>query len=292
MRLFEIIKKSQFEQIITVSFLFPLYVALKILRWWSILYVLGIKYKRKEIIKTYLSSMFLGIVTPGKIGDFAKVIYLKNDCSVSIGRGSSSVLIDRLLDLGFLLITGIVGILVFSINEDVLKIFLFLMILIFIIFILFTWEQFIIWMSLILPKQIRAKSHNFLKDFNRGFRDILTTRFLIPILISTIIFFVFYVQCYFLAIGLNIHIEFVKLCTYIAVMTIITLVPISISGIGPRDVVLIYFFSLEGLSKETAIAYSFMYLILFSIFGALIASIGWYTKPLIKLEKKQNNVQQ
>lgn len=272
-----------------VLLLFP-YIGLKAARWYSILRIQGIVYNPTEVIKVYLSSMFMGIITPGRIGDFAKVYYLNSDCSVPIGRGFSSVFVDRMLDFGFLLLTGIVGGLVFSIRGDILQMLLLVFTLVLLGTGVFILGEPIKWLSSLLPRYIRDRGGYTLNEFSNGFRDVLTARFLKTVLISAGVFIIFYVQCFILARGLNIDIEFFKLSIYIAIMSIITLVPISISGIGTRDIALIYFFSIEGLPQETAVAYSFIYLMLFSVFTALLGLIGWYMKPMVKVDKEEGTV--
>ena len=289
-QLWKIVSESRVLQLSAVALLLFPYIGLKTARWYSILRIQGIVYKPTEVIKVYLSGMFMGIITPGRIGDFVKVYYLKTDCSVPMGRGFSSVFIDRMLDLGFLLLTGSVGGLVFSIRGDIFQ----MLLLVFALALLGT-GIFIIrhptkWLSRLLPRHIRERGRDALDDFSDGFRQVMTPRFFITVLISVGVFIIFYIQCFILARGLNIDIEFFKLSIYIAIMSIITLVPISISGIGTRDIALIYFFSIEGLPQETAVAYSFIYLMLFSVFTALLGLIGWYMKPMVKVDKEEGTV--
>ena len=40
-----------------------------------------------------MSSIYVGIVTPGRIGEFVKAFYLKSNKGISISKGISSVLI-------------------------------------------------------------------------------------------------------------------------------------------------------------------------------------------------------
>ena len=57
----------------------------------------GIKYSIIETFIIYMSALYIGFVTPGRLGEFVKVIYV-NDKNVSYGKGFSSVLIDRFFD--------------------------------------------------------------------------------------------------------------------------------------------------------------------------------------------------
>jgi len=56
-----------------------------------------------------VSSLYLGIVTPGRLGKFAKAIYLNQEGITSVSHGFSSVLIDRLCDLYLLFLLAMAG---------------------------------------------------------------------------------------------------------------------------------------------------------------------------------------
>ena len=51
---------------------------------------------KNRIFLIYMSSLYIGFLTPGELGEFVKVLYLTNDKKISIGAGFSSVLTDRL----------------------------------------------------------------------------------------------------------------------------------------------------------------------------------------------------
>jgi len=61
------------------------------------------------VFRYYAASLFWGIITPDRIGEAAKIIYLKKK-GVSVGRGDLSVVLDRLLDLSLLLLLTFFGI--------------------------------------------------------------------------------------------------------------------------------------------------------------------------------------
>lgn len=83
-------------------------------RWQYLLKMQGVDYSLKNAFITYLASLYLGVITPGKIGEFAKAFYLKEDKGINIGKAFSSVFTDRLLDLCVLIIFGFAGIFYFS----------------------------------------------------------------------------------------------------------------------------------------------------------------------------------
>ena len=117
-------------------------------------------------------------------------------------------------------------------------------------------------------------------DFIAGIKTIdyrVFSRCLVATLAAWCLTFVLW---YLLALSIDINISFLYIIMCSSVSTLVTLMPISISGIGTRDMVLIFLFSQIGLSQESAIALSISVLIikLIESVGGLIA---WYKKPFI-----------
>ena len=67
---------------------------------------------------------------------------------------------------------------------------------------------------------------------------------------------------------------------FMSISSIVTLLPLSFSGIGTRDAALIYLFSIISFSQETALIFSFLILLTFHIFGGLIGAVCFYKKPI------------
>jgi len=70
----------------------------------------AVHYSLKNTFLVYWSGVYAGIITPGKLGEFIKVIYLKADKGISISKGFSSVLMDRLFDMYLLTVLAFIGI--------------------------------------------------------------------------------------------------------------------------------------------------------------------------------------
>ena len=88
---------------------------IKSFRWNYLLRQQNICFTYWETFLPYMSSLYVGFITPGRVGEFIKAFYLKTYKGISLSRGFSSVLIDRLFDLYLLLILGSIGIWKFDI---------------------------------------------------------------------------------------------------------------------------------------------------------------------------------
>ena len=81
---------------------------LKAVRWTAILRGQGIVLKLLNGYLMYGAGLLLGLITPGRVGDFAKIWYIRK-LGHGDGRSSMSVLLDRLLDLLVLALVGLVA---------------------------------------------------------------------------------------------------------------------------------------------------------------------------------------
>lgn len=78
---------------------------------------------------------------------------------------------------------------------------------------------------------------------------------------------------YFIALALNIKIGLIYFFVYLPIIGAITLLPISIGGLGLRDASTIFFFAKAGVTKDLAFAMSlisFVFVIFYGAIGGLI----------------------
>ena len=75
---------------------------IKSYRWNYLMKKQNINYSFKKSFLMYGIGMYIGIITPGRLGELSKIAFLKNDHH-SLGKSSVSVILDRLTDLLFLL---------------------------------------------------------------------------------------------------------------------------------------------------------------------------------------------
>ena len=80
-----------------------LVIHLKVWRWRNLLHALDVAIPFREAYRAFLPSLYLGLVTPGRVGDALRVQYLKRDHAVGYSEGLAVSVIDRLCDVYVLL---------------------------------------------------------------------------------------------------------------------------------------------------------------------------------------------
>ncbi|MDP3052239.1 MAG: lysylphosphatidylglycerol synthase transmembrane domain-containing protein [bacterium] len=244
----------------------------------------GIKYNLKNSFLMYCSGLYIGLVTPGRLGELTKALYLKKD-GYSMGKSLVSVVLDRLSDFVFLLFFMFLGsVFFFAIFQKTILIpvlFIIITIALFLIFLkigLIKWalnKMFYFFVPLKYQKSWKINSQDFINDFK-----IYNLKNYIIIFLITVFSWVFYyLQMYLLASGIGLNVPFLYLAISVTIAGFITLIPVSVSGIGTRDAALIMLFSPFLIAKEQIIAFSAL-ILLMVIWGALIGLFCWLLKPI------------
>jgi glycosyltransferase 2 family protein len=254
-------------------------------RWHLLMKMQNITYPMKDAVTVYFASLFIGTVTPGRLGELIKVQYLREE-GYSFGRSFLSVLLDRCYDLCALMLVGYVSI-VYFIQHFSERIFF-----VSTIFFLIPIAGLIIWFSGIVKKdhfmhiitfmspiRFREMLLKTLYDFFDDFSSLKIRPLVIASLMTIAAWIFYFIMAYCFALALSIPISFLYLIGCVSISAFITLIPISISGIGTRDATFILLFGYAGISSESAVAYSLMILFMFVVNG-FIGFIAWQKKPV------------
>jgi len=254
-------------------------------RWNYLKSVQNIKYKFKDSFLLYNIGFFFSTVTPGHLGDLIKVVYLKKD-GYSVGKSLVSIILDRFADISFLLLIGYIGMCFFA--KFFLKYIIILTILISLIILLlflFNKKEFpkIVVkriLKFIIPDRYQESWRLNYQDFINDIKTYRFKNYLILYSVTLAIWIINYTSVFLLAKSVGItNIPFLYLAMSITIATLATLIPISILGLGTRDAILLFLFSLFNIGPEKTISFSALYLLLLLV-AALVGFICWLKKPL------------
>lgn len=270
--------------LVSVLLIFPM-IGLRAWRWQLLMKCQNINYTLKDSFLIYMVGLYMGVITPGRLGDFIKVLYLRKD-RYSWGQSILSVLSDRLFDLISLFLLGYAGLFIFStLFEHGFRVITFYIICTILLVIVFLSKKTIIskFIQILFKKLIPASYKNDVgetaRDFYKNLKLIDINVLLFSSVATLLAWFVYYTQIYLVTLSLAIPVSFWYLATCITISAMLTLLPISISGIGTRDATLIIMFSYVGVDSESAIALSFMILIMY-IINAFFGLLAWFKIPL------------
>ena len=242
---------------------------LKITRWKNILKGYNIHEGYFTLFKVFLIGGYLGLISPGKIGDFGRLYYLndKNDSNAIL----SSLIIDRVNDLIMLFLLGGVGFYyLLTFHEIPLQINLSIIVVFIILIAVFT---------CIFYSLFKKKILHFLSVFKSGI-SLYGTVF--QLIVTTFAMILLYGTFIVVAHDIGFEIPFIDMFFIGVFSGIINLLPISIHGIGVRELSLIYLLSLYHVVSDIALAYS---LIVFALqILTLVPGVFWFYMNPIKVK--------
>lgn len=238
---------------------------------------------------SYLVGLAFSAITPAKAGEVLKVFYIDKTGS-EYGKALSIVLADRIIDIFMLFGSAFIGIIALNIIFSIEIVPIWIVLIFVIALMLMTAILFVEKISSILinpvidifvPKKYRGKIRILYDNYNLGVSTLThNIKKIIPaVAIGSLswILPIFYGYTLALAIGINTPLLF--FVALVPIIGIVELAPISISGIGTRDVTLIYLFSILCIDPESALIYSLFHLFLLWI-TCLLGMLLWIKYPI------------
>ncbi len=257
----------------------------KSLRWQTLLRSQQIPYAAGRAYLAYFGSIFIGFLTPGRLGEFVKAVHVSQDCSIPSARAFSSVLADRLFDLAMLLLVGSVALLTLAPNRSNLFALGLSVVLLVFPLVLFLNDTSFAWFQRLGSKAGRMGKKCFASDgwlvtMRTGMCQVRPPQFMLALSLTIIAYLFFFSQCYLLAVALGIPINFLQTSYAVALGNLVTLIPISISGLGTREATMIAYLGSIGVAPEAALGFSLLVFLTFYVGGGVMGAVAWLIKPV------------
>jgi hypothetical protein len=257
----------------------------KALRWRTVLLLQGVHYGLIKTVGISFVSSFFGLMIPGKMGDIIKVSYVKRS-GLSVVRGLVSVLLDRVYDLLVLLLFSVFGLVYFSgmFAAAVRDIGIMLLVLaLAAVFLVAQRERILSVVNKLLKFALNASSYETISQEWSSFKEEFTAiskKTVIPMsAFSVLTYLCMFCQFFALACGLGLVAPFLYLGLSLSLATLVSLLPISIGGLGTREAVFILMLGKIAISPESAVLLSFIDLVVFAVLLPGIFTLPfWLTK--------------
>jgi uncharacterized protein (TIRG00374 family) len=261
-------------------------ILVKTIRWKAILSSQGVQIQLSHAFLAYFASLFIGYLTPGRLGEFVRAMYVSRDCGAPSAKAFSSVLADRLFDLYALLIVGGAALLTLLAHDTGVLIELVVSsILLALPLFLFLNSTSFGWLSTVglrlgsLGHRLFAPG-SWLHEMRAALRQMTVVVFLVSIVLTAVAYAIFFGQCYLFAVSLGLPANFAQISYAIALGSLVALLPISISGLGTREAVIIARLGLAGVPTTAALGFSLLVFATFYIAGGLMGALAWMIKPV------------
>jgi len=263
---------------------------IKGIRWQILLRNYDIELSFRDSTSMYATGMVLSAVTPGRVGDMVKIVMLiKKGCG--IGKAIASNIFDRLFDLAFVLLVGYGGMWYFSQNfTSQLQIvnIIFVIVLVLLVVLAFK-RQLIKKLAMrLIPDQYRSAAIESWNEIISGFLKSRTRRIFWLILWTIVFWLVQFSAIYLCGLALEVDVSFIYLSACAAVAMVLSLLPITVAGVGTRDTIYILLLGQIGIARQQSLALSSLVLVVFLVNCVVFYLISVIFKSNIILCREHN----
>jgi len=243
-------------------------------RWKIILKAMGYNIRYLECFCMVMGTHPLASVTPSKAGDLAKAYYISD--KIPISKTVGSVLTEKALDVFTLLLLCLIGLAFYP------RLWVLIIAVIIIIGIIVFFRLSHSNVNLPIKKSWNDKLHNMLLSTRALIKD--KKMFLVVVIATFTLWFIAIIQTvvFFFALGIDVPLLFTMANIPIAIF--IGIIPVTLGGMGTRDVAIISLFCNYGNSSELLSVG-----ILFSLFRYWLLSLMGipFMQKLLKLQWKR-----
>jgi uncharacterized protein (TIRG00374 family) len=273
------------QYFLTAIFLFLFVMSLGFIRWVELLKAVKQDLPLKRILISYCGGLFFNVFLPSSIGgDIVRTadlaLHTKDSSSIL-----ASVFIDRISGFVGLVSVGFIGFFLghflgFNYSFQLLLIILFFTaILVFIFVVLFSKRVFNLARKIVI--------FNFLRDYLARFHDSChafrykKAALAKAILLSFLLQGIYSVVFWLVGLSLGINLNLIHYLFFVPIISTITILPISIGGLGLRDNAGVVLFGTLGVAADRVVAMTllnFSFLFFIGIVGGVIYALALFNR--------------
>jgi uncharacterized protein (TIRG00374 family) len=285
-----VFRSSDVRMLVFVPVFVFVIIVLRGLRWQYIMRVVDIDYSLWKSSAVWAIGFFAAAVTPAKAGDAVRAVYLKEDTERRFGEAFVTVFIDRLWDLLFVLALGMVSALLFSRYYIEIPS-------VWIVFLASAGIGACVYLAtnrklmrrLVGPvfnamvpqryKEMFSVNINMFYDSLSHYRRARKTM-IIAFALTVLVWALVFLFAWYITVMFDLGIDPAYMFLIMPIVTLVELLPISVSGLGTREAAAIYFFSVVGVSSAAAVGFSIGYLLMGTYLIALFGFVMWIRHPV------------
>lgn len=258
---------------------------IKSFRWRMLLVNEGADYPASKAFGAYMSSDAIGIITPGRIGEIARLYYVRQETDISFYSAFKTIVSDRIFDFTMLGWFGLSGMLFYfktfghfsgiSYVIGVLAVFLI---------------AYVVGLKLLelSAKSRRLNRFPIVGFLHQSFKAVIGKHAATLWGITFLAYFMYFAFSWLIMVSLHLKLSYVDVVFIMSIMSLSTIIPLSVAGFGTREATLVLLFAYYGLPSETAISFSLLHFSAFFLWGGLIGLVFWLLMPISLLQVKED----
>ncbi len=252
--------------------------------WHFLLAAQRIRHTYFDTLVDYLASQYLGLVTPGHVGEFLAAGYISMDTGLTFGYALSSVIMKKILAWVTIAGFGIWGLPLLAgvpFLHGVKQMM---------------WTGVIVAVVLsagvtlwVFSLRRLAKKWQTLSPWEvdttelwSGLKSLTSPRLVLPMAVSALSFAILFVQFDAILSSMGVALPFVQVARIIALSRIAArFVPVSLVGFGSKDAAVIVLLSQHGVDVSVALTATLLFLVCSYLVTLLLSGLCWWVKPLV-----------
>jgi uncharacterized membrane protein YbhN (UPF0104 family) len=252
--------------------------------WQWLLFRQRIRYPYPKTIVAYLASQYLGLVTPGHVGEFLGAGYISMDTGITFGYALSSVVMKKVLSWAVLVSFGIWGLQLLA-QVPLLKGVQWIVGASAVVLVALSCGIAVWVVSLRrLGKRWRRLSpwQVEMPEFWSGVRQLASPGLIVSASALVIAFSLIFVQLYAVLQALGVSLPWVLVAQMVALSRIVArVIPISVVGWGTKDAAIIAMLAQHGIAETIGLAATLLLLLCSYLVTLLLSGLCWWIKPLV-----------
>ena len=252
--------------------------------WQGLLLIQGIRHPYHKTLVDYLASLYLGLVTPGHVGEFMAAGYISMHTGITVGYALSSVVMKKALNWIVLVGFGLWGLQLLphfplmerlqgaAIGSGVALIVLAAGITIWVLSLRRLARK---WRKL-SPWQVD------MTEFWSGMRQLVSGQLVFPLIAASTSFVLLILQLASVlrALGLNLSLDVVgKIVAFSRIVA--RMIPISVLGVGSKDYAVIELLTKQGIEPAVGFTVTMLLVVCSYLMTLLLSAVSWWVNPLI-----------
>ena len=257
---------------------------LETLVWHWLMSAQKIPHPYPKTLVAYLAAQYLGLVTPGHVGEFLAAGYISMNTGITFGYALSSVVVKKALFWITTIAFGIWGVPLLA-DVPVLQ-----------------GVQQMVWASVVIlvalsagitiwVLSLRRLTRKWEKlspwqidmtEFWAGIRQLASPKLIPPLLVAGVAFSLLFLQLHAVLHAMGIALPLATSSRIMALSRIAArLVPISVVGFGSKDAAVIMLLERQGISLPVGLTATVLLLVCSYLITLVLSGICWWVKPLM-----------
>lgn len=221
----------------------------------------GINISYGTTLVFFLVSGFLSVITPGRIGEFAKIYYVGKKAAVNTATSTSAVVLDRIWDVLILTLLGGLSVVLLLGGFQIDTLTIFVILIIFLAALAVILFPAIMFRPALWFLRNNSKLRNDFEEVYTNWREKVLKIFLAGFGLTLLAFLALACIPLFFAPQLGQEVGIIPAVSAVSISNMLAFLPVTIAGFGTRELVFSEVWSVLGYTAESAITISTAYFI-------------------------------